>query len=68
MTPQLNNEESDLIMVSLLRGYETVFFNNTMFRNNDWIGNPVAKVSSRFQALFFLHHVLYLTADLLNHQ
>jgi hypothetical protein len=62
VTPEPGYEDSDLLMISLLRGYETVFFNKTMFRNNDWIGNPVAKVSSRFQALFFLHHVLYLTA------
>ena len=63
MTPQPGYGDYELLMVSLLGGFETVFFKNTMFRNNDWLGNPAATVSSRLKELFFLHHVLYLTAD-----
>ena len=52
-TPLPGLYDYELFMITLYAGFETVFFKNTMFRNNDWLGNPAAIVSSRFQNHYF---------------
>ena len=53
VTPQPGDGDFELFMITLYAGAETVFFKNTMFRNNDWLGNPAATVSSMIQVPFF---------------
>ena len=57
VTPQPGDGDFELFMITLFAGFETVFFKNTMFRNNDWLGNPVATVSSSFE-YFFQYNVM----------